>query len=723
MATITWQNASGSLGTYPAGSSISLQFDATSSDNASMVSYKLLSGKLPSGTKTNPVEITLGGLITGTFGTVDEQTTYTFTVRAYDQFGSIRDRTFSLTVMVSSVPSLVTPPGLLISVFDSVWVDKQIEYDNPLSSNTVTITYASGNLPPGLYITPEGKINGYARPPTNSVGTPITKRFTFTVQLESPLGNDSAIYTIEVFNQRITNPPRTRKPAIYNARPTYSPILDDDPYYRFYCGADHVLPTALANEYFTFKVLAVDFDGDALKYNYGKLPTGLIGDPDTGWITGIPTMDSTGINDWSFSVSVSKASKPTISSSSETFYLRTINNLVEDISWDTPENLGTIYNNTVSELFVEASSTYELGYLFESGTLPANLTVMNNGTISGRVAFQPTSSFLNQGEETEFVFTVMAYVKNQSQLRKSKTFRLTVKQYYQQPIENIYFKVTPSIQGRNVLSTLLNNENLIPTEFLYRPEDYYFGKAEDIKIVHAYGMYASSLAQYMNAIQRNHYNRNIVLGELKTAQALDENHDVVYEVVYCEIIDDLVNSSGQSIPQDITWPTPISLNLGPWTINNTSFYASSGTEYTSLSPGSVQELYPASIDNMRTEVVDNIGQNSDNLLLPRWMTSQQANGETLGFIECWVICYTLPGKSSIIKQNISENWGKTLNMIDCTIDRYNIDKTSTYNWNTKLMTPTWTELPSEIPNYTNPEQHDLAVLFPRKTILPKDNNY
>jgi hypothetical protein len=118
-----------------------------------------------------------------------------------------------------------------------------------------------------------------------------------------------------------------------------------------------------------------------------------------------------------------------------------------------------------------------------------------------------------------------------------------------------------------------------------------------------------------------------------------------------------------------------------------------------------------------------INQNTSNLLLPRWMTTQQENGETLGFVKCWVICFTLPGKSAEIKSNIDTNWEYTLNDIDCSFDRFIVDKTSTYNWNTNLMIPAWTELPSEIPNYTNPDQHDLSVLFPRKTILPKDSNY
>ena len=51
-------------------------------------------------------------------------------------------------------------------------------------------------------------------------------------------------------------------------------------------------------------------------------------------------------------------------------------------------------------------------------------------------------------------------------------------------------------------------------------------------------------------------------------------------------------------------------------------------------------------------------------LLPLWMTSQQANGGTLGYTQAWVICYTKPGFSVTIKNNIQNNWQYTLNQIN-----------------------------------------------------------
>jgi hypothetical protein len=42
----------------------------------------------------------------------------------------------------------------------------------------------------------------------------------------------------------------------------------------------------------------------------------------------------------------------------------------------------------------------------------------------------------------------------------------------------------------------------------------------------------------------NHYWKNLILGSIETAQALDAAGNVIYEVVYSRIIDNLVNNNG-----------------------------------------------------------------------------------------------------------------------------------------------------------------------------------
>jgi hypothetical protein len=124
---------------------------------------------------------------------------------------------------------------------------------------------------------------------------------------------------------------------------------------------------------------------------------------------------------------------------------------------------------------------------------------------------------------------------------------------------------------------------------------------------------------------------------------------------------------------------------------------------------------------MRKDLVSGVYQNTNNELLPQWMTSQQYNGTTLGFVLAWVICYTKSGYSQEIKNRINNTWEYKLNQIDFTVDRYVIDKSSTFNYNNKLLTPIWTNLPSNSPVPDPIDRYDICVLFPRKTIFPTDN--
>jgi hypothetical protein len=249
----------------------------------------------------------------------------------------------------------------------------------------------------------------------------------------------------------------------------------------------------------------------------------------------------------------------------------------------------------------------------------------------------------------------------------------------------------------------------------------YYGKAKDIRIVQSYGVKVSTINEYIDAVEQNHYWRKITLGSIETAIATDNNGHVLYEVVYSKVVDELANESGISVSSKLFWPRPINLRLNAHTINNTNILTSANAISTTSSPGKINYLYPASLENMRNEVNEVLTQNPDSRLLPKWMTTQQANSNTLGFVQAWVICYTKPGKSELIKNLINTKWGHKLNEIDFTIDRYYVDKSSTYNWNTSLAVPAWTGLPSSTPVPNPIDKYDFSVLFPRKTILPNNS--
>jgi hypothetical protein len=281
-----------------------------------------------------------------------------------------------------------------------------------------------------------------------------------------------------------------------------------------------------------------------------------------------------------------------------------------------------------------------------------------------------------------------------------------------------------------LIRDLLNDEQLIPNEYLYRPEDSNFGKATNVTYVHAYGIYSNDLDAYVAAVTKNHYWRNITLGELNTAVAKNEAGEIIYEVVYSTVIDNLINPEGVSVSKEIFWPRFIDLNLGPWYTSVSNLYTSyQNGYYTSLSPGYARTLYPNSLPNMREQVGDVLGQEYNFRLYPSWMTSQQANGSTLGFTPAWVICYTKPGFAEIVKANIENNWRTPvndpirLNQINFKIDRFTVDKSLTYNYDNNLVPATWTGLPSATPVPDPKDSKDFFVLFPRETILPDETQY
>ena len=730
-----WNTPAGTLGTYSTGIPISIQLLANPVLPASRIDFKLLSGSLPQGTQQNPFVINKFGLLTGMAVNFSSEQTYTFTVRITDDLNNIRDRTFSLSVSgATNIPKLTTATGTILHINDSEYVSYQLGYYNPAPDNLISIRVASGDFPPGLYLTTDGMIKGYPSKPKLSDGTPTKILYTFSIKLTSVLGNDSVIYSIEVKNQELIEliisgssyttlgPANCRISVIINRKPMVDSIQVTDPYYDYYLINGKTIPTLIAGEYFSFKVIGKDFDENQFIYQFGGLPEGLVGDSNTGWITGIPRLDREGVFLYHVTVNVTKQDRTELVSPTEIFeiYVRSTT-VLEDIVWQTNSDLGTILNGTISMLQVSATATENLNYEIVSGKLPKNLILMSNGEITGRVAEQVNpNKLLTEGENITFTFSVRAFSLRYPLLSNTKTFTITVNQYYPNPLENIYIKALPSLKGKKVIQSLLTDSTLIPNEYLFRPDDMYFGKAKDVSFVHVYGMESNTIEAYINAIQTNHYERKILLGPIETAVATDNHGNILYEVVYSKLIDDLESIDGRKLPDTILWDRYINLRLGPWTINNTGINASISSLPVNKSPQYIRQLHPAGLQNMRSSVTTNLVQNFDSRLLPKWMTTQQTNSNTLGFVQAWVICYTLPNKSAIIKELIDNNWAHKLNEVDFTIDRFMVDKSATYNWNTKLSVPTWNELPSATPVPNPLNSNDIVVLFPRKTILPKD---
>lgn len=237
-----------------------------------------------------------------------------------------------------------------------------------------------------------------------------------------------------------------------------------------------------------------------------------------------------------------------------------------------------------------------------------------------------------------------------------RRFTLQVVRKFNEPYQGLYIKAMPPENDRVIINQLVQNQDIIPNDRVYRADDPHFGVASSVVYDHAFGLTAASLDDYVASLDLNHYWKNLTLGQIDYAQARNAAGEVIYEAVYSRVIDNLINNDGISVGKSVELPYPVT------TLNNTL----------------VSTVYPNSLDNMRNQVIDSIGQISP--MLPAWMISKQADGRILGFVPAWVIAYVKPGEGARIVYNIQQQFGNKLNLIDFKVDRYEIDRSMTFAW-------------------------------------------
>jgi hypothetical protein len=214
-----------------------------------------------------------------------------------------------------------------------------------------------------------------------------------------------------------------------------------------------------------------------------------------------------------------------------------------------------------------------LQYQLLSGSdslLPQGLQLLPTGEIAGQVSFNTfaldmgTTTFDKDTTTFDLVcyFTVNVYSVD-GLISSNKVFSIRVNRAYNEPYNNLYIQAMPPLNDRVVINSLLQNSDIFQQPLLYRPTDPNFGVAKNVTYYHAYGLTAATYEDYVTSLDINHYWKYITLGEVKVAQALDSNNAVLYEVIYSEVIDNLVNKQGESVSKKIKLPAPfILLKLG-----------------------------------------------------------------------------------------------------------------------------------------------------------------
>lgn len=301
--------------------------------------------------------------------------------------------------------------------------------------------------------------------------------------------------------------------------------------------------------------------------------------------------------------------------------------------WQRTGNIGLLEVGETSELYIKANTTQTFSIVYElvSGSLPEGLQLLRDGTIAGVVTGTNYPSTYNQ---YNFVAGISKTVGN---VIFTSTFQLTLLQTTSTSYTQVYLKPLMLPQNRTTIQRFLTNNDIFEKSYIYRPFDRNFGVSKDLRLYLHYGIEKVSPETIIYYLT-NYYRRRFTLTEPKIAYSFNDTNEIIYEVIYSDIIDYNIGDDGISIP---------------------SYFEFRNRAFT-----------PSSIDNMRKSLEQNLKFTEN--FNPKFMKSAQPGSlNKLGYIPCVIYCYTLPGKGKIILNRI-KNYGLDFNTIDFDVNQLTI---------------------------------------------------
>lgn len=321
------------------------------------------------------------------------------------------------------------------------------------------------------------------------------------------------------------------------------------------------------------------------------LPPGTSLDALTGEITGRVPYQPAITREYKFTIRASRLTANTteVASSDKTFVVRLLGEVDSTINWITDPDLGSISANYISTLSVSATTTVPnaiMFYTLQSGRLPPGLDLSFDGEIIGKIRSFGTSSelgltvfdnanFTLDGNSTtvdrEYKFTVQA----RDQFGYSaitREFTIKVSDPDDKLYSNIYFNPLLKQEQRSVYANFVSDPAIFNPEFIYRPQDPNFGVQRSIKMLVYSGIETVLAEQYVAAAAKRTRRKNYKIGNLKTAVAKTPGtNDIVYEVVYLEIIDPYERDGKVKNQIKITNDNKILVNSIRTTPNNVNY--------------------------------------------------------------------------------------------------------------------------------------------------------
>jgi hypothetical protein len=621
--------------------------------------YKIISGKLPSG-----MVMSINGGFSGILSPVQSVARNQFVVRAENTSGAT-DRTFIIDVVGITPPTWDTTNVTIANsstylqvgpehepyALNTQYVSFQLRSgaDPALTPVNTTFTYYlgnnSGNLPPGLTLSKDGVIYGIVDDVLEIdtvTGIGIPKIYTFTVTVTDGVASSSKEFKILVVNPDIIQDPSAFEglvePGILVTNTNYIPPL------QFINGTELGVIRASNNIY--LDVSAYDPYPDIEHSVYTlvtgtsittHLPPDLSLDQSTGIIYGYVPYQSAYTKNYQLTIAATRVVTTTsMVTATNTFTLAVKGHVDSSMEWISSSSLGSITIGEISELRIQARQTnndYAINYQILSGSIPSGLTLQRDGTISGIIDYSENTG--------TYTFTIQAndiYEFNEIE----RTFNLDVIRYNDKKYTQVYCRPFLTRAKRQEYQEFMLDNFVFDPSLIYRYFDPNFGVQSEIKMVLEFGLEQLNIDDIVPALHENFYRRRFQFGDVKIATANDNTGTKVYEIVYVEVVDNLVNNNGVSVSKVVN-------------MSNEFFY-------------------PASVDNMRSQLSqltlpDFTTVDTNEYLMPKYMRSQQTGDyKNIGYIRVIPLCYALPGQGSKIVSRIKSS-GFDFKQLDFEVDR------------------------------------------------------
>jgi hypothetical protein len=518
---------------------------------------------------------------------------------------------------------------------------------------TTVLSYSllSGNLPPGITLSANGRISGILG------NVPDATSYVFTVRASNGTRVQDRSFIIR------TIPQQNFQTIVVNTLPTIR--TDNTGNFDYYPFAD----LARADGFLKTIDITHPIGGEELAF-YPSNVTGvdfIEGPPPGIYIDGLAVRGTIAANApagrylFGLDLSANSAGTPIIVEMVVENALSTSVERPVIISWTTPSgNLGSITEGYAASFRLEAAltETSTINYLLSplSKSLPVGMRINpQTGDIEGITP--------HVDRDTVYEFTARAIREGNY---VDRNFSFTVRNLYTtSEILDVRMKLR-SVDHVPMVKRLLQ---LIPTDHLFRVDDPSFGMPDEPFLYLIKGVSAEPFADSLdspddNAITPNtdyHGPITLILGKHQYAVVRNAAGDIVYEVVYREVYDPQAKAGGFS------------------------FTADSVTEERVVHVQTGKDIYPISVRNARLDIVKDCGFPASDPLkmyqaglgssesLPAWMTSQQISGDDssiIGFMPAIVLANVLPGQGRALATTLNNDTILAPDGRQVVLDRY-----------------------------------------------------